>query len=80
MRKKRHNNGYKVCYKEKGSRQYIRYFITYTYKQAKLAVNGYKLYPPTAREDNHILDNPIWKIIPIKHSEVRDGIWRDDPF
>lgn len=72
--------GYKVCYKEKGSKRYIRYFITYTYKQAKKILKYYILYSPTAREDNHILDNPIWKIIPIKHSEVKDGIWREDPF
>ena len=33
-----------------------------------------------AREDGHILKNPKWVIIPIKHSEVRDGIWHEDPF
>ncbi len=27
------NYGYKVCYKEQGSKEYIRYFMTYTLKQ-----------------------------------------------
>ena len=27
------NFGYKICYKERGSKKYIRYFMTYTYPQ-----------------------------------------------
>lgn len=72
--------GYKVCYREYGTKNYLRYFKTYTYKQAVYALKYYVLYPPRAREDNHILVKPKWVIIPIKLSEVKDGIWRECPF
>ena len=72
--------GYKVCYKEEGAKDYIRHFKTYTYKQAVTARAGYIRFPPRAREDGHILKKPKWVIIPIKHSEVRAGIWREGPF
>ena len=72
--------GYKVCYKEEGAKDYIRHFKTYTYKQAVTARAGYIRFPPIAREDGHILNKPKWVIIPIKYSEVRAGIWREDPF
>lgn len=54
--------------------------MTYTYCQAVSAKAGYIRFPPRAREDGHILNKPKWVIIPIKHSEVRAGIWREDPF
>lgn len=72
--------GYKVCYKEKGAKDYIRHFLAYTYRQAKLAKNYYIRYPTHSREDNHLLRKPEWVIIPIKKSEVRAGIWREVPF
>ena len=72
--------GYKVCYKEEGAKDYIRHFKTYTYKQAVTARAGYIRFPPRAWEGGHILNKPKWVIIPIKHSEVRAGIWREDPF
>ena len=72
--------GYKVCYKEDGAKDYTSHFKTYTYRQAVKAKAGYIRFPPRAREDGHILKNPTWVIIPIKHSEVRDGIWHEDPF
>jgi len=72
--------GYKVCYKEKGGNEYIRHFLTYTYRQAKQAKFYYLKYPPRCREDNHELRKPEWVIIPVKKSEVRAGIWREDPF
>lgn len=72
--------GYKVCYKEKGCKEYIKHFMTYTYLQAKQAKNSYLRYPPRAHEDDHELKKPEWVIIPIKRSEVRAGIWREDPF
>lgn len=77
----KHNRyGYKVCYKEQYSKQYVRHFIAYTYSQAKLAKHGYLLYPQYSRLDNHILQNPKWKILPISKAEVLAGIWREDPF
>ena len=74
------SNGYKVCYKEKGSKEYIRHFLTYTYKQALIAKRYYIKFRQRSREDNHPLKNPEWVIIPIKKSEVRDGIWHEVPF
>lgn len=51
MKSNPHNPyGYKVCYQEKGSSVYIRYFLTYTYKDAVTAKQGYIRYPPTERK------------------------------
>ena len=72
--------GYKICYKEEGAAKYIRHFMAYTYRQAVSAKDGYIRFPPRAREDGRILNKPKWVIIPIKYSEVRAGIWREDPF
>jgi len=80
MTDKNNRYGYKVCYKEQGSEKYILYFKTRTYRQAKRIKQSYKLYPPLGREDNHILINPIWAIIPISRIEIIDGIWREAPF
>ena len=72
--------GYKVCYKEKGCKDYIKHFLTYTYRQAMQAKNFYHRFPQRDREDDHELKKPVWVIITIKKSEVRAGIWREDPF
>lgn len=72
--------GYKVCYRENGCREYIRHFLTYTYNQALQARKHYRKYPQKSREDNHELKNPYWVIIPVKKSEVKDGIWHEVPF
>lgn len=72
--------GYKVCYKEQGSNQYIRHYKTRNYNDAIGMINFYKRYPPTAREDNHKLKKPKWRAIPITFKEIQDGIWREVPF
>ena len=72
--------GYKVCYKEQGSNQYIRHFKTRNYKDAIKMITYYKRYPPTARDDNHKLKRPKWRAIPITFKEIQDGIWREVPF
>ena len=72
--------GYKVCYREKGCKEYIRHFLTYTYNQALKARRYYRKYPQTSREDNHLLNKPYWVIIPVTKSEVKDGIWHEVPF
>ena len=72
--------GYKVCYQEKGSSVYIRYFLTYTYKQAVAVMQGYIRYPPTERETGRQLNHPRWFIFPITKKEVLRGIWREGPF
>ena len=73
-------NGYKICYKEKGSKRYIRYFLTYTYTKAKQMKEYYLKYPQKSRDDEHYLKKPNWVIIPIKKSEIRAGIWHEVPF
>ena len=73
-------SGYKICYKEQNSNQYIRHFMTRNYKDALGMVAYYKHYPPTSREDNHKLKKPKWRVIPITIKEIYDGIWREVPF
>lgn len=80
MQRKRHSYGYKICYREAGSKEYVKHFMTYNFRQAIRALTYYKLYPPRAREDDHKLNNPTWTIIPISRDEVRAGIWREVPF
>lgn len=72
--------GYKVCYKETGSRRYVRYFLTYTYRQAIRAMRDYTRYPPLDRATGRLLNRPKWKVIPVTHKEVLRGIWRACPF
>ena len=72
--------GYKVCYREQDSKRYVRYFLTYTHRQAVDALNCYIRDPPVARENGHILNRPIWKIIPVTRKEIEAGIWRECPF
>ena len=74
------NYGYKVCYKEQGSKEYIRYFMTYTLKQAVKAINGYIRYPPRERNTGRTLVRPKWKVIPVMKKEVIGGIWQECPF
>ena len=78
--KRRSCYGYKVCYREEGTTTYVRHFLTYTYKQALTAMDGYIRYPPEAREDGHTLKRPIWEIIPVSRHEVKAGIWLEAPF
>ena len=40
------NYGYKVCYREEGAKEYVRYFLTHTRKQAFNAMRSYIRYPP----------------------------------
>ena len=73
-------NGYKVCYKEQGSNQYIRHFLTRNYNDAMQVISMYKRYPPNSREDSHKLKKPKWRAIPVTFKEIQDGIWREVPF
>ena len=72
--------GYKICYKEEGKSDYVRHFMTYTYKQALKEKEYCIRFPQKSKIDHHPLVKPKWVIIPIKHSEVRDGIWLENPF
>ena len=60
--------GYKICY----DRQTNRYrFKTYTHQQAVEAIKHFKRYETNS--------HPV-RIVPIKRSEYRAGIWREVPF
>ena len=74
------NYGYKVCYREEGAKEYVRYFLTHTRKQAFNAMRSYIRYPPTARDGDKELVNPKWKVIPVSKKEIKRGIWRECPF
>ena len=60
--------GYKVCY---GNRTDRYRFKTYTHQQAIEAIKHFKKYEAYSR--------PV-RIVPIKKSEYRAGIWREVPF
>ena len=72
--------GYKVCYREQGSNQYVRYFLTYTLKQARRAMADYIRYPPRERDTGRKLVCPKWKGKTGTKKEVIGGIWRECPF
>jgi hypothetical protein len=74
------NFGYKICYKERGSKKYIRYFMTYTYPQALKILYYFISYPPDERETGRKLIQPEWRIIPVTKKEILAGIWRECPF
>ena len=78
----RKNNpyGYKIGYRENGSRCFIRYFMIYTYRQALFSLHYYKKYPQRERETNRPIVNPFWEIQPITKKEVLAGIWDEIPF
>ena len=60
--------GYKVCY---GNHTDRYRFKTYTHNQAIEAIKYFKRYEASFR--------PV-RIVPIKKSEYRAGIWREEPF
>ena len=74
------NYGYKVCYREKGGKRYVRHFLAYTRRQAVYSLSYYIRYPPPARDGGRALIKPRWKIIPVSRREVKAGIWREAPF
>ena len=76
---KKNRYGYKVGYRENGSRIFIRYFMTYTYQQAKMCLRHYRKTPPKERETNRPLINPFWEIKPITKKEILAGIWTKFP-
>jgi len=45
------------------------------------AKQSFLQHPPRDRDNNHrVLSAVEWVIIPIRHSEIKDGIWLEDPF
>lgn len=72
--------GYKVCCREEGAKEYVRYFLTHNRKQAFNAMRSYIRCPPTTRDGDRELVNPKWKVIPVSKKETKRGIWRECPF
>jgi hypothetical protein len=79
-------NGYKVCYREsctnseQGGKRFVRYFLTYTRKQAVQAKDYYIRFPPRERGTGRVLIKPKWKIFPLNSKEIQAGIWTEPPF
>lgn len=71
--------GYKVGYRENGSRRFIRHLITNTYDLANWEMERYKKMKVRSRKDNHIIFNPIWEVVPLRRLESLI-VWRDCPF
>ena len=72
--------GYKVGYRENGSRLFVRYFMTYTYNQAIYSRRHYCKSPQRTRDTNRPIVDPFWKIKPITKKEYLAGIWDEIPF
>ena len=72
--------GYKVGYRENGNRPFIRYFTTYTYRQALFLRRFYQKYPQRNRDNNRILIDPVWEIQPITKKEIMRSILDEIPF
>ena len=73
--------GYKICYKEKGSKEPTLVFKVYSFRRAKSIKETFtKLTPVYTYPDEKPLKKITWMIIPITRKEVKDGIWRQCPF
>ena len=78
--KKNNPYGYKVGYREKGSRPFIKHFMTCNYKQALRLLRFYRKTPQRERESNRPIVDPFWEIQPITKKEYLAGIWDEIPF
>ena len=83
MKRIKQNNpfGYRVGYRENGSRLFHDHFLTFTYQDAIEMQQHYLSYPPIhSHDDDHLLINPSWEIRPITLQQVLAGIWQQNPF
>lgn len=71
--------GYEVGYRERGNR-FIRYYTTFTYRQALNSLRFYRKYPTRERETNRPLIDPVWEIQPITKKEIMRSILDELPF
>lgn len=71
--------GYMVGYRELGSR-FVRYYTTFTYKNALSSLLYYKKSPPRERETNRPLIDPVWEIQPITKKAILRSILDEIPF
>lgn len=72
--------GYKVGYRENGSRLFVKHFMTYTYNQAIYSRRHYCKSPQRTRDTNRPIVDPFWEIKPITKKEYLAGIWDEIPF
>ena len=68
-----------VGYRELGSR-FIRYYTTFTYKNALSSLLYYRKSPPHERETNRPLIDPVWEIQPITKKAILRSILDEIPF
>ena len=82
MKRIKQNNpfGYRVGYRENGSRLFHDHFLTFTYQEAVELRHYYLSYPPIHAHGDHVLINPSWEIRPINLEQVLAGIWQQNPF
>lgn len=71
--------GYIVGYRELGSR-FVRYYTTFTHKNALSCLYAYRKFPPRERETNRPLIDPVWEIQPITKKEILRSILDEIPF
>jgi hypothetical protein len=69
--KKNNPYGYKVGYRERGNRLFNRFFMTYTYKQARFSLHYYRKFRQFNRENSRPIIDPFWEIKPITKKEYR---------
>lgn len=79
MSEKKHPYGYKVGYRENGSRLFIRQFITHTHKQAHRTLLFYRKYGHAGCRKKEI-ERFNYLIKPITQKEYLAGIWDELPF
>ena len=70
---------YMIGYREFGSR-FIRYYTTFTYRQAIHSFRIYQRYPTREREMNRPLIDPVWEIQPITKKAIMRSILDELPF
>ena len=68
-----------IGYREIGSR-FVRYYTTFTYKNALSSLRFYQKYPTRERETNRPLIDPVWEIQPITKKSILKSILDEIPF
>ena len=72
--------GYKLCYKNEGSKKLHIYVITNTFSLAEFEMQMCIKYPEQIKQSNKTIRGPTWLIIPIKNKKEYKKLWRDCPF
>ena len=72
--------GYKLCYKNEGSKKLHIYVITNTFSLAEFEMKMCIKYPEQIKQSNKTIRGPTWLIIPIKNKREYKKLWKDCPF